>query len=154
MKGLTAVLALVVVLPVAVYLPLREPLRYYDTHRGRDTVTVVPPGGVGYLNHASWHVRGVRPVGTGVQVRLDETALDDKGTLESLDIEFLVYDWSGRSWSARTVSGGDSETAGEVSHVTLRADVPTDVAGQVEFVVRYRPIKPVPGPVPALRFRR
>jgi hypothetical protein len=153
-KGRTAALALVVVLPVAVYLPLREQLRYYDTHRARDTVTVVPPGGVGHLNHASWHVRDVRPVRTGVRVRLEETALDGKGTLESLDTEFLVYDRSGRSWSARTVSGGDSEAPGEVSHVTLRADVPADVAGQVEFVVRYRPIKPVPGPAPALRFRR
>jgi hypothetical protein len=154
MKGRTAALALVVVLPVAVYLPLREQLRYYDAHRVHDTVSVVPPGGVGRLNHASWRVRGVRPVRTGVQIRLDETALDAKGTVESLDTQFLVQDRAGRSWSARTVAGGDAETPGEVAHVTLRAEVPADVAGQVEFVVRYRPLKQEPGPAPALRFRR
>jgi hypothetical protein len=153
-KGRTAALALVVVLPVAVFLPLREQLQYYDAHRVHDTVAVVPPGGIGYLNHASWHVRGLRPVRTGVQIRLDETALDAKGTVESLETEFLVYDRTGRSWSARTVSGGDSEIPGQVSHVTLSAEVPADITGQVEFVVRYHPLKPAAGPAPALRFRR
>jgi hypothetical protein len=154
MNGRTATVALIVVLPVAVALPLREQLGYYQAHRARETVTVVPPGGIGYLNHASWRVRDVRPIRDGVRIRLDETALDDKGTTESLDTQFLVYDRSGRSWRATTVSGGDSIATGLVSHVTLRAEVPADVAGQVEFVVRYRPLKPVPGPAPALRFRR
>jgi hypothetical protein len=83
-KGRTTAVALAVVLPLAVGLPLREQLRYYDSHRTGDRATVVPPGGTGRLDHASWRVRDLRAVPTGVRVRLEETALDDKGTMESL----------------------------------------------------------------------
>jgi hypothetical protein len=148
-----AALALIVVLPVAVGLPLREQLRYYDTHRARETVTVVPPGGTGYLNHASWRLRSVRRAGDGVRIRVDETALDDQGTVQVVGIQFLVVDRAGRSWTVK-FSGGESDTPGQVAHLTFRGQVPSDVADQVEFVVRSRPLKQVPGPAPELRFRR
>jgi hypothetical protein len=156
-RGRTAAAALLVVLPLTVGLPLREQLRYYDTHR--DRVTVVPPGGSGHLDHASWRVGDIRAVRTGVRVRLDETTLDDQAPVvlpdsDSPDIDYLVYDRSGRDWSAEPVAVDDSATSDEVSVITLDAYVPADVAGQVEFVVRYRPLTNTPAPAQRLRFRR
>jgi hypothetical protein len=148
-----AALALIVVLPLAVGLPLREKLHYYAAHRAREALTTVPPGGAGTLNHASWRVRRIRLVGGEVEVVLEETALDEEGTVQ-IQNDFELRDRSGRRWELRYVSGGDPYEPGERSDRRLRGRVPADVADQVEFVMLFHPATRRPVPVPGLRFRR
>lgn len=152
--SLRAALALAVVLPLAVGLPLRRQLHYYDTHRARQAVTVVPPGGTGYYDHAAWRLRSIRPTRDGVRVHMDETALDDAGTVQIVGTEFLLVDATGRTWAADLGPGTESETPRELAHMSFDAELPSDVAGQVEFVIRPAPVKRPPRPLPELRFRR
>lgn len=157
MRGRTAAAALVVVLPLAVGLPLRERLHDYGAHR--DHVTIVAAGASGRLDHASWRVRDIRTVRTGVRVRLEETTADERAPVvspedDAPDVDFLVYDRSGRGWSAEPVSTDDYAGPGDVSAITLEAYVPADVAGQVELVARYHPLTDAPAPAQELRFRR
>ncbi|MEV5704637.1 hypothetical protein [Actinoallomurus sp. NPDC052274] len=148
-----AALALIVVLPLAVGLPLREKLHYYATHRAREALTTVPAGGAGTLNHASWRLRSIRPAGDQVEVVLEQTALDQEGTVQ-IQNDYQLRDRSGRRWELDPVSGGDPYEPGERSTRRLRGRVPADVTGQVEFVMLFRPAPSRPGPLPGLRFRR
>jgi hypothetical protein len=147
-----AVLALIVVLPLAVGLPLREKLHYYATHRTREVLTTVPPGGTGTLNHASWRLRSIRPVGAQVEVVVEQIALDKEGTVQ-IQNDYQLRDRSGRRWDLEPVSGGDPYEPGERSDRKLRGSVPADVADQVEFVMLFHPITRRPVPLPGLRFR-
>lgn len=148
-----AALALIVVLPLAMGLPLREQLHYYDTHRARERLTTVPPGGSGELNHASWRVRSIRRVGGDVEVRLEETALDKEGTVQ-IQNTYELRDRSGRRWQLDHVAGSDPYDPGESAELRLRGRVPADVADQGEFVMLFHPVTRKPVPDPGLRFRR
>ncbi|MEV0403551.1 hypothetical protein [Actinoallomurus sp. NPDC050550] len=148
-----AAVALAVLLPLAIGAPLWEQLRYYDRHRVREAVTTVPPGGSGVLDHASWRLLSLGRTATGVRVRLAKTPLDQDG-VSNLEVVVDVRDRSGRRWMLRQDLSGAFSRPGHAETMTLRGDVPADVADQVEPEVRHSPLKPEPRPVPVLRFRR
>lgn len=148
-----AAVALAVVLPVAVGLPLWRQLGYYDRHRYHEAVTTVPAGGDAVLNHASWRLLDLRRTGTGVRLRLRMTALDKDGT-STLEDLFEVRDERGRRWQLESDPLNDFGQVGRPVTITANGVVPADVADRVFPVVRYAPLKQAPGPVPVLRFRR
>lgn len=140
------VVALVVGTGVAVGLPYREQLHIYDKQR-RATLsyTIVPKGkigtiagtkfGLGKFTKGDSTLEFQAPAHTtGVTALLLYRSADKKAEQNLNYMEYVFKDARGRTWSAEGLP--DYLHKGKVKRLEMKALVPSDVAGQVQPVVR------------------
>jgi hypothetical protein len=139
--------ALIVVLPLAVGLPLRDQLKLYDKARGVEQVTAVGHGKVGEAFRLRWYLARVSvssdsmgltfPPG-GVLVRFDLNVKAPPGghAEDSPDVRFVVQDRRGRRWSATQAAGTTvNRRGGPLVRLAVLAAVPKDVVDEVELLI-------------------
>lgn len=143
---IVSVVALVVGTGVAVGMPYREQLHLYDKQkRAALSYTTVPKGKIGTIAGTKFGLgkftRGdstleyqAPPHTTGVVALLLYRSTTKKAEQDLNYMEYVFKDDRGRTWSA--VGLPDYLHKGRVKRLTMRALVPSDVAGQVLPVVR------------------
>lgn len=141
-----SVIVLVVGTGVAVGMPYREQLRIYDKQKTAAlSYRIVPKGKIGEIDGTRFGLgkftKGDSTLEfqapahtTGVTALLLYRSANKKAELDLTYMEYVFKDGRGRTWSA--VGLPDYTHKGRVKRLEMKALVPSDVAGQVQPVVR------------------